>query len=354
MIYYLKDLVDGQVFPSFSQNEMILSLVIVCITVLGIMVSSLILYSLVKQRDIALDSRFVISLTIADIGFSLLILSINSINYSASGWAIGKIGCQIEVAGLVYFIGTSIFSLFGLTAYRWLVVVKQIDITAKQVSIALFFIWGIFACAIIPFAIYSTLDSAGSFLSLQSTPYCMIASHLFTTMNATVAILCTLSVLAPLVLQAIAYTQIVNSYLCARKVTKTRVAKQQKLIEKAIALTVSFALCWICIPIKNIYELSSHQQVPVWFDVLGSIWWTLVPFFNAFILIKYDAKVRQNIKDLLGGDFQWELGSKAKQIHDNFELGPASVHIYSASHDKRLTMPRTVVIDRDDEPTVRM
>ena len=156
MIYYLKDLVDGSVFPSFSQYEMILSLIIIVCNALGILVSSLIFYSLVNQRAIPLDSRFVISLTIADFSFSSLILSINSINYSTSGWAIGKIGCQIEVAGIVYFIGTSIFSLFGLTAYRWLVVVKQIDITAKQVSIALFFIWGICACAIIPFAIYST------------------------------------------------------------------------------------------------------------------------------------------------------------------------------------------------------
>ena len=144
----------------------------------------------------------------------------------------------------------------------------------------------------------------------------MIATHLFTPINATVAILCTLSVLVPLVLQAIAYTQIVNSYLSARKVTKTRVAKQEKLIEKAIALSASFALCWICIPVKIIYELSSHQPVPVWFDGLGSVCWTLVPFFNALILLKYDAKVRQNIKELFGGAFQWEMGLKAKQIHE--------------------------------------
>ena len=42
MIYYLKDLVDGSVFPSFSQYEMILSLIIIVCNALGILVSSLI------------------------------------------------------------------------------------------------------------------------------------------------------------------------------------------------------------------------------------------------------------------------------------------------------------------------
>jgi hypothetical protein len=116
----LKDIQNGVIIP-FSDSERSANLVVASFTTLSIGADLLAIYALLKQVYIPLDSRFILSMMLADLSFAIVIVVTFSINgkntlfsfsqyllilrYTPSlgfnnGWAIGHTGKTLRINGI--------------------------------------------------------------------------------------------------------------------------------------------------------------------------------------------------------------------------------------------------------------
>lgn len=79
MPYLLKDLHDGIIIP-LSAREMTTNRVVTVLTFVSLCADIAAIYALVKQRNIPLDSRFLISMIAADFFFGFLCINVELIN----------------------------------------------------------------------------------------------------------------------------------------------------------------------------------------------------------------------------------------------------------------------------------
>lgn len=73
MTVFLKDLANGEIVP-YSSDQIGAAITTVIIGILAILASLISLYSLLKQRNLDIDSYYLVSLTAADFAFSLHLL----------------------------------------------------------------------------------------------------------------------------------------------------------------------------------------------------------------------------------------------------------------------------------------
>lgn len=355
-MYFFKDLIDGEIYPLYSEPLLAILLFYVTSGGFGVIIDFILLFALLKQRDIPLDSRFVVSCIAGDLIFSLMLFVDGWIGLHYGGWALGPFGCSANAAILIFSGGVSLLSVLGLAAYRYIVAVRSVDVRDKQANMAIAAIWFglLFLIAVFAVYLYTSTDreSAGKLISLQSAGYCYVAMSEPNYMNIIGSTLISLSIIGPMILQAVAYWQIVLFYLRhAKNRTSKRNAKEKKLIEKAVALTVTFSVCWIFFGIKCLYELISQKEVPFWFECISVVFACLIPFLNAVILIKYDAKVRNNIVELFQFiNFRFDGNGSSKTIDmaaSRTELMPAqsNVNLISASRDEISSVPPTLILD---------
>ena len=354
-MYFFKDLIDGEIYPLYSEPVLQIVLYYAIIGGLGVIVDSILLFALLKQRDIPLDSRFVISCIAGDLIFSFILFVGGCVGFHYGGWGMGRYGCSANAVIVIFSTGVSILSVLGLAAYRYLVAVRSIDVRDRHVNMAIGAIWSgllfFLAVFLVYYFISTDLEFTGRLVSLQSTGYCYFAMSNPNPMNMVGTILISLAILSPMILQAVAYWQIVSFYLRnAKNRTTKRITQEKKLIEKAVALT--FSICWIFFGVKCLYELISQKEVPFWYECITSVFASLIPFLNAVILIKYDAKVRNNIGELLqliklgfkrsGNNQAAASGTDLKPPHAGSM--PLNVKIASASGDAISSIPPTMVL----------
>lgn len=178
-------------------------------------------------------------------------------------------------------------------------------------------------------ALSSLFQNAETVVGLQSSQlYCYIAMDSTDTANI-VSSAIALIVLAGIILfMCYAYSHIVKRYidlLAAKKEKKrdgtngeaeefsladireaappltrtlTMGENETKLIIKAIAFTGSFTGVWSFFIGKAIFEMTFHRQVSVEYDVVIVLLLSVYPILNGLILYMYDAKTRNNIRDL--------------------------------------------------------
>ena len=79
MSYLLNDIHDGILIP-FSDTEMASVIALSFFTLASILADLIAIYAIVKQRDIPLDTRFILSLILADLLFSLLCAALETTN----------------------------------------------------------------------------------------------------------------------------------------------------------------------------------------------------------------------------------------------------------------------------------
>lgn len=71
-MYFLSELTDGIIYPKFTETELILNGAVGVELILAFVLDCLLIYSLLKQRDLPTDSQFILSLSVADFFFSVM------------------------------------------------------------------------------------------------------------------------------------------------------------------------------------------------------------------------------------------------------------------------------------------
>lgn len=79
MSYLVNDINDGVLIP-FSETEMASIKALSFFTLVSILADLMAIYAILKQRDIPLDTRFILSLVSADFLFSLLCAALEITN----------------------------------------------------------------------------------------------------------------------------------------------------------------------------------------------------------------------------------------------------------------------------------
>lgn len=79
MLYLLRDLQDGVIIPH-SAEEATMNSVYTVIVLVSLLADFIALYALLRQRDIPLDTCFIISLTVADLLFGATVFGMSISN----------------------------------------------------------------------------------------------------------------------------------------------------------------------------------------------------------------------------------------------------------------------------------
>ena len=145
-------------------------------------------------------------------------------------------------------------------------------------------------------------NSYGVGIALQSSKYyCMI--NFTTTDPATLAI-------AGIILFVLAfnYVFIVYAYSCIISVFKASPRKkgnkrenassERLLIEKAVAFSAAYMVCWFPYILKIIFEMATKEPVSFEYDCICDLAGCTNPLLNVIVLIKYDARVKQDVQEL--------------------------------------------------------
>ena len=149
-MYLLKD-ITFELIP--WSNDIVFATSLIAIELLlGLIVDSIIIYALLKQRDIPIDSQFILSLTVADFLFCFCFTAMGAIGLWAGGWKTGQPGCLFSVIAIIYTLGMSILSIAGLTIHRYLIVIHHFHLTQNQVYSLLVILWSGLAAIIAGFA----------------------------------------------------------------------------------------------------------------------------------------------------------------------------------------------------------
>ena len=74
---------------------------------------------------------------------------------------------------------------------------------------------------------------------------------------------------------------------------------ERRLITKAIVISATFLITWLPIVLKIIYEMSTNTKSSRFFQYAVDFFITINPILNAILLFQLDAKVRQNLLEIL-------------------------------------------------------
>jgi hypothetical protein len=257
-MYLLKD-ITADLIP--WPNEILFSVIFICIELLlGIIINLVIIYSLLKQRDIPIDSQFILSLSVADFLFSASILGLDLFNVVRGGWAAGQAGCLFSAIVGIYTLGMSVLSISAMTMHRYLVVVQQFHLTQKHVYMILAALWCGLAIMVAIFASFSQQFRENGIGLTTALMYCFIAVSIPDDLNIVTGSLCLVFVLFAMAFLVFAYYRIIATYsklltrkrsrsalLSADKIQRSRTEQETRLIKKAIAIAGSFILCMFCV-----------------------------------------------------------------------------------------------------------
>ena len=279
-----------------------------------------------KLRDIPRDTQFILSLCCADFVFASVVMTFGFIDLFAGGWGelfsvlsvnslrltpiiigTGKIGC-LSIAGLIVFsVAVSIYSLCGLTLYRYLIVAHKIFLNNNHVVIAIVSIWLVLFGVITGFIF--TPGFADNAVALQSSHlYCGLTWWGVDDPIIAIAVsIALISVAFPIAFISYAYTSIVTLYMRSKKakilaelgsaipagvVVDFGISPQELLlIKKALFISGSYLICWMPLLIKIVIEIVTKYPVPYAFDVICAFFACYNTIFNAAILVFFDAKV---------------------------------------------------------------
>ena len=348
----LKDFpADGTVIPFSSPQARYFLYLIVPELAMAIIVDVIVIIALIKQQQIPIDTLFILSLSIADFFFSVMIFVLGVGELIFDGFWAGKagtiyiyysfhsfylLGCLWTEALIIFTLGASIISVFAMTLHRYLIVVRSYHLTQKQAIAILSGIWIGLAVVI---GLFLAFEDHGISASLQSSElYCFIASTRPEVLNVIATISILFFILGTMIFIVYAYYFIVKRYV---ELKRTAQMKDQvsvmhpadniqqieaqhhrkefspvllilqrpqgipigdseiKLLKKAIAIAGSFVCIWTFFVGKLLFEVLSQQPVSTFYDSFIEVLFTAYPIFNGVILYLYDAKCRNNIQDLL-------------------------------------------------------
>ena len=161
-------------------------------------------------------------------------------------------------------------------------------------------IWAVLAVVIAIFVGAGALQLIG----VQHGTYCFLLSNsteLVAQVGSSLVVFC---LLMPAIILPIAYFMIIRVYMSRKKDSKIETSlvnpAEWKLIKLACAITASYWFTWTPFTIKILWELITHQPVPIEYEVLASFLAIVDPLANTVIVLIYDAKIYREVIDLFG------------------------------------------------------
>lgn len=311
-------------------------------------VSSLILQILIVtliSRDgwhnQTVSTMFILSLSCADVLFSLSESVFVIINLSSNGWATGQTGCLVNALLAILAECLSILSLALLTFDRYSVLLKTLTLRFTQNSariciIALWITCPILCCYVIYFNAY------GYIVGLGSTKYvCTLSWWTKEPLTVFGIAVCLVALLGVLIFVVFAYTSIVIFYMRmkADQVRKEKItsssdklsksngplkssgpgkpknlnsppgslfnvsgnlsADEIKLLTRSIVITGTYFVCWTPYLVKIFVEIGSNHPSSSAFDFLANTAVALYPLLTGIYLLVFDARINRNAKEMM-------------------------------------------------------
>lgn len=96
-------------------------IVITCFSALAILIASIVIFAIVKQRlsNLNISEIFILNLCVADLVFSLFCFTSGIWTNIHGGWAFGARFCGYYAMILIYLEGVSVLSLLSVTIERY-------------------------------------------------------------------------------------------------------------------------------------------------------------------------------------------------------------------------------------------
>lgn len=193
--------------------------------------------------------------------------------------------------------GISLSSLTSMSVHRFLHIVKQKTITKTAVYITVFGYWISVIVVLLLFHFFGLTEEA---VALQSSRlYCFQATwSTVPPIIASTSIIILLLIIASI---AITYCNFAFVMLMRRaKLKKDKKEKEMRLTKRAVVVAISFLAGWITYILKLLIEFCSKRPVSDTFDAIAAALVMATPVINGILLIKYDSKIKRNLKEMFG------------------------------------------------------
>ena len=360
--------------------------------VIGIInISSLILQILIATlisrdgwQNLTVSTMFILSLSCADVLFSLNESVFFIINSSAGGWATAQTGCLVNALLTILAECISILSLALLTFDRYSVLLKTLSLRFTQTSariciIALWITCPILCCYVLYFNAYGYIVGLGS-----SKHVCTLSWWTKEPLTIFGIAVCLVALLGVLIFVVFAYTSIVLYYMrmkaeqvrkemmisSSNKLSKSNYAvisprkppgKQSdlnsppgslfnisgnglgldeiKLLTRSIVITGTYFVCWTPYLVKIFVEIGSNHPSSSAFDSLANAAVALYPLLTGIYLIVFDARINRNAKEMLD---VWKRFPFIKKE----TIGEANQSGLPLVNMKKTELVKTVILDK--------
>ena len=294
----------NELYPiHLSLDEMGVNLTVGFLTLISLVMDGIIIVAIVRQRNIPIDSRFILSVSIADALFALMgcVVMISSF---AGGIIVplDRTACLINAIALVYLCSVSIFSLVALTANRYLVIMHEMRLPEGRADLLIVCMWTILLGVVVAFSFALNLDIT---ISLDVTKaYCGMNWTSSDPLAASANVVCIVVIAIPIIFITMAYSRMIYSYSKSHRVIRERgkefwTPNERKLVIKACAITLGYFLSWTPFLIKIVIEMVKKDSVSKSFSFFAEFAVGVAPMLNAIILLRFDAQVRIEVDKML-------------------------------------------------------
>ncbi|KAI8904720.1 hypothetical protein EDD86DRAFT_74798 [Gorgonomyces haynaldii] len=236
------------------------------IGIIGLLLMPLVVVAILKELKKTPSAPIILSLCMGDTFYLVNSVIFGIANTATGRWYFGFTGCVVNHVVVIAACFISVMSLIALTLERYLGVVHRTPLTVQHTLIMAAVIWFV-AITVAFWPLYTLSTDYGIMLSVGK----VICSFNWTTrgraMLLTPIIMCVVTLVVGLVFIAFGYYQIVSLYFTVKKnlhkvIGNDTVAQavmdkstssapkkeyteaDKRLLYKAIALTVSFIICW--------------------------------------------------------------------------------------------------------------
>jgi hypothetical protein len=320
----INDMPDGIVRWEGGQSVMVVVHCIGC--VIGFFPAVAVLVAHFRQNNSA-NILLNLCLCTADLYLLTSMAIFDFINIAGGGWATGKIGCVINGFILCTCCFCSILTLLTATVERYLQVVHSSAMSKPRAWLAVISLWMLsFILGGLPFIIntfgityalqssnllcvFSWWDRSLAQILINVTAFCTIISCLSAMIFCYASIFMTFRKAARSVgvksfisqsMMSSANTKksLVNSVQSNTEKDSALMAKEVRLLIKAVVLTLSFVIGWTPYMIKIIVEIAMEKQAPSEWEFLCQMCVLTNSIMNSLLMILLDARVKQNVLSL--------------------------------------------------------